>query len=80
MFEELGRSAWDIEAYARTFDGRREEGEGSNATVAAHASREEERRSVRDALALLAAARSENGKLTAETLELLTGILSRLDH
>jgi carboxyl-terminal processing protease len=80
VFEELGRSAWDIEAYARTFDGRREEGEGSGATVAAHASSEEQRRSVRDALALLAAARRENGKLTAETLELLTGILSRLDH
>ncbi|MDP6539745.1 MAG: S41 family peptidase [Planctomycetota bacterium] len=78
VFDELGRSAWEIEAYARTFDGGAEEDGGE--AVAARSSSEEERASVRDALAQLAAARREDGKLSDEALELLTGILNRLDH
>ncbi|MDP6408942.1 MAG: S41 family peptidase [Planctomycetota bacterium] len=80
VFEELGRSAGEVEAYALTFDGLSEEALDSAETVTATASSEEERRSVRDALAQLAAARREDGRLSTETLELLTGILNRLDH
>jgi len=80
VFERLGRSAFEVEAYEVTFDEvGRDHTDRASLSVAARPSARE-REAVRDALALLAAARREDGRLSEENIALLHEVIRRLDH
>lgn len=81
VLDKLGHSASEYLPYASTFEDLTTGSSGDRLVSAAEPGVSPEgRREVRDALAILARAKGENGELSQESLDRLHDLLIKLDH